>query len=89
MGITLRPAGSTSEEFLAAKMVSGEHEYSFRISPNVPPFRLAELGKLAVQGGSSGGYAHLFQQFSIARVLAEAFHQWTGFQLGRAGVALL
>jgi hypothetical protein len=66
-----------------------EHEYSFRIPPNVPPFRLAELGKLAVQGGSSGGYAHLFQQFSIARVLAEAFHQWTGFQLGRAGVALL
>jgi hypothetical protein len=50
---------------------------------------LAELGKLAVQGGSSGGYAHLFQQFSIARVLAEAFHQWTGFQFGRAGVALL
>src|SRR5580692_3542265 len=31
---------------------------------------------------------HLFQQRLITRVLAEAFHQRTGFQFGSAGIAL-
>jgi len=38
---------------------------------------------------NSAGQAHLLQQFSIAPVLAQAFHQRTRFQFGRAGVALL